>query len=251
MTDPHVNNLVGPEFWEDDYLREVSLPARPDRANPFERCMSRTLAQHAPVSPGHRVLEVGCAPAKWLAFYAERFGASVEGIEYTELGASLSRLNLAECGIDGKIHQADFFTVEPSSYDLVLSLGFIEHFDDLEGAFARHLEFVAPGGRLVIGVPNYRGLNRWLQWLSDPAHLRLHNLRAMDPRLYRRLAALHGLEVTYADHIGGFDPTIIRLGRRVAVPIIVLEGRYRRLAIADRINHPLASSYLVTVMQRA
>jgi SAM-dependent methyltransferase len=250
MTDPHVTNLVGPEFWEDDYLRDVSLPARPDRAVAFDRSLSDTLVRHAPVSPGQRVLEVGCAPAKWLVFYAERFGAAVEGIEYTERGASLSRLNLERCALDGRIHQADFFTVEPSIFNLVLSLGFIEHFDDLEGAFARHLEFVAPGGRLVIGVPNYRGLNRWLQWLSDPEHLRLHNLRAMDPDLYRRLAAAHGLEVTFADHIGGFDPSIIRLGRWVAAPIVLLEGRYRRLAVADKINHPLASSYLLIVMQR-
>jgi len=250
MIDPPVANLADPAFWEEEYLGEVPLPVRPDRSIAFERCLTNALERHAPVTNGQRVLEVGCAPAKWLVFYAERFGADVEGVEYTGRGASLSRMNLELTRVRGKIHHSDFFRIEPSRFDLVLSLGFIEHFDDIEAAFARHVEFVAPSGRLVIGVPNYRGLNRWLQRLSDVDHLAMHNARAMEPQLYYQLAARNGLQLSYADHIGGFDPIIIKLGRRRALPFVLLAGRYRRLRIADRINHPLASSYLLVVMQR-
>jgi SAM-dependent methyltransferase len=174
----------------------------------------------------------------------------VEGIEYTDVGASLSRLNLERAGVEGVIRQADFFDVPPSSFDLVLSLGFIEHFDDLPRVFARHVAFTAPGGTLAIGVPNYRGLNRRLQQLTDASHLDLHNLDAMRPALYRELAAHHGLSVTFIGHIGGIDPIVIKLGRRWLLPFLLLEGLYRRLPFADRINHPLASSYMLVVMRR-
>jgi SAM-dependent methyltransferase len=250
MADQDVTNIVKPEFWETEYLGDVPLPARPDSEMPFERCLAAALEDHAPAGGGERVLEVGCAPARWLVFYAERFGARVEGIEYTGRGVALSRTNLELCGISGEVRHGDFFELDPASFDLVLSLGFIEHFDDVERAFARHVEFVAPGGRLVVGVPNYRGVNRWLQSLADPDHLRLHNLRAMEPQLYTRLAARHGMRLTYLDHIGGFDPIIIKLGRRRALPFVILGSRYRRLKVADRLNHPLASSYLLVVMQR-
>lgn len=250
MDDSTVTNIVSKDFWEDDYLSGTELPSRPDRKLAIDRSIAAALSAHADVERGASVVEIGCAPASWLLFYAERFGAVVTGIEYTERGVALSRANLEAAGVPGTIAHADFFDVTAQPHDLVLSLGFIEHFDDLDATFARHLDFLAPGGRLAVGVPNYRGLNRVLQSMSDPAHLRLHNLEAMRPALYRRLAAEHGLEVEYQDHIGGFDPIIIKIGRRAVLPLILLEGRYRRLRVADRINHPLASSYLLTVLRR-
>jgi SAM-dependent methyltransferase len=250
VPDPKLTNLAEKTFWEDEYFGDVSLPARPDPNMPFERCLAHDLAAHACVEPASKVLEIGCAPAKWLVFYAERFGATVEGIEYSAKGVELSRMNMSAAGVEGTVHEADFFEFEPKPFDLVLSLGFIEHFDDVDRAFAQHVKFVGPRGRLAIGVPNYRGLNRVLQRWSDPAHLRLHNADAMEPSLYRRLAASHGLEVVHLGYLGGFDPIIVKLGRRSARPAIMLEAFYRRLRLADRLNHRLLSSYLLTVLRK-
>lgn len=243
-------NLVEQEFWETDYFGGERLPSRPDPGMAFERCLASALAEHARVDPGETVLEAGCAPGKWLVFYAERFGARVEGIEYSEQGADLTRANLAACDVDGTIHTGDFFAGPAHQVDLVLSLGFIEHFDDLDAAFARHVEFVAPGGKLVIGVPNYRGLNRLVQKWADPAHLAMHNLDAMRPEWYRSLAARHDLKLDHVGYLGGFDPIIIKVRRRSARLWTLAEGRYRRLAAADRINHPALSSYLLAVFSR-
>jgi SAM-dependent methyltransferase len=243
--------LVEPRFWDEEYIWSGSRPPlRPDPALGFDRVLMRAIARWAAPSAGDGVIEIGCAPAKWLVHLAERYGGRVEGIEYTEKGAAFSRANLDACGVQGTIHHADFFTFEPREHDLVLSLGFIEHFDDLEGVFARHVSFVAPGGRLVLGVPNFRGLNRLLQRWSDPAYLALHNLRAMDPILWRKLAGEHGLEATTVRHIGGPDPVIVRLRGRLPTGAAMVEARFRRLRIADRLNHPWFSSYLFMVFAR-
>jgi SAM-dependent methyltransferase len=248
LSDP--KNIVEKTFWEEEYFAGISLPCRPDFDMPFERCLARALEERAPVSRGAHVLEVGCAPARWLLFYAEHFGARVEGIEYSAKGAALSRKNLEQAGIEGAIHQADFFAMDARPFDLVLSLGFIEHFDEIDAVFDRHVQLVAPGGRLVIGVPNYRGLNRVIQWLADPGHLRLHNLKAMKPSLYRRLAGHRALKIEHIDYLGGADPIIIKLGRRGATPLAMLLGRYRRLRLADRLNHRWISSYLLLTFHR-
>jgi SAM-dependent methyltransferase len=251
MSEPNISNLAEMTFWEDEYFGAVELPSRPDITMAFERCLARDLGRHAALEPDATVLEVGCAPAKWLVFFAERFGAKVEGIEYSAKGTELSRANLRLAGVEGTIHHADFFAFEPKPFDLVLSLGFIEHFDDLERAFACHLKFVGPRGRLAIGVPNFRGLNRVVQRLADPAHLRLHNLEAMDSSLYRRLAQSHGLQLEHVGYLGGFDPIIIKHARRSLVrPIILLEALYRRFPVADRIDHRWLSSYLLVVLRR-
>ncbi|HEY7960540.1 MAG TPA: class I SAM-dependent methyltransferase [Solirubrobacteraceae bacterium] len=253
-------NIVEKAFWENDYYwARAELPCRVDTELAFDRSLARALAAYAAVQPGQSVLEVGCAPAKWLLFYAERFGAAVAGIEYSDKGATLSRENLRAAGVPSEIQRADFFDVPPRPYDLVLSIGFIEHFDDIPGTFERHLRFVAPGGRLAIGVPNFRGVNRALQWLAEPEYLALHNIAAMRPSLYREMAAVHDLELEHIGYLGGLDPAIIRLGRGPALsPRRVLPGaatlaerRWRSLALGERLEHRWLSSYLLAVYRSA
>lgn len=243
--------LVDPRFWDEEYIWSGARPPlRPDPELNFDRVLMGAFARWAAPRAEDSVIEIGCAPAKWLVHLGERYGARVEGLEYTEKGAAFSRANLEACGVEGTIYHADFFTFEPRAHDLVVSLGFIEHFDDLEDVFARHVAFVAPGGRLVLGVPNFRGLNRLLQRWADPAYLRLHNLRAMDPQLWRRLASRHGLTPTTVRHIGGPDPVIVRLHGGAVTVIAMAEARLRRLRIAERLDHPWFSSYLFMVFER-
>jgi SAM-dependent methyltransferase len=244
--------LASEEFWEDTYLGDVTLPARPSRSVQFERVLADALARHAPAAGGDSVVEIGCAPATWLGFYAERFGAAVTGIEYTAHGAELSRRNLAALGVGGEIAHADFFDVAPAPHDLVLSLGFIEHFDDLAGTFAHHAAFVAPGGALVLGVPNYRGLMGLLQRAGDPAHLAMHNTTAMDPALWRRLAGEHGLAVEWEGYLDGPDPDIIavRPQRRWLFAALAVLDVLRRIRLGPHLNSARTSAYLLLVMRR-
>lgn len=262
MSEPPSRILTDRSFWEQEYYWGADggeHPYRVDLTEAFDRSLARALEARAPVSPADGVVEIGCAPAKWLIFYAERFGADVEGIEYSEKGALLSRENLQRCGVTGTIHHADFFSIDPRPYKLVLSIGFIEHFSDVAGVFSRHLEFTAPGGQLALGVPNFRGLNRFVQALADPKYLELHNRAAMMPALYRELAKRHGLALEWIGHIGGIDPSIIRLARtrcvvsprRVVPGVVTLaERRFRSTALGERLQHPWVSSYLLATFRR-
>jgi SAM-dependent methyltransferase len=240
--------LTDQEFWEEEYIwTDVQLPARPDPEFSFDRALMNAFARHGAPAAGESVLEIGCAPAKWLVHLAERHGAHVQGVEYSPKGADVSRRNLDACGVDGTIHTADFFTFETEPVDMVVSLGFIEHFDDTTDVFARHLKLVKPGGRLVIGVPNFRGVNGLLQRLGDAPYLALHNRGAMVPRLYRELAARHGLSELFLGHIGGPDPVIVRSKRAPITALILAERRLRRLRFTDDVNHRWLSSYLLGV----
>src|SRR4051794_29467567 len=98
MPEPQIHNRAEQDFWDEEHFANLELPARPHDSMPFERCLARELARYAAVQVGATVLEVGCTPARWLVFYAERFGAKVEGVEYTEKGVELSRRNLELIG---------------------------------------------------------------------------------------------------------------------------------------------------------
>ena len=247
-------SLATKDFWEGDhYTRGIELPARPDPDFPYERCLARALEKLAPVTQSARVLEVGCSPARWLLWYAERFGAAVTGLEYTAAGVRLSRENLAAGGVAGEIHEGDFFSRDLAlgTFDLVLSLGFIEHFDDIPAAFARHVDFVADGGRIALGMPNFRGLIGLLQAWSNRAWLDLHNRQAMDAELYRKLARDHGMQVDAVRYLDGVDPVMVRAGRRSAQAALIPMTWWRRLRLSDRVNHRLISSYMLVTFSRS
>lgn len=257
---PEPGHLTDRNFWETEYYWSRSEGAvRPDEAFAFDRSLGRVLARHAAARPGESVMEVGCAPAKWLVFYAERFGAHVSGIEYSRMGAELSRANLAACGVEGTIYEEDFFAMAPRPYDSVLSFGFLEHFEDLAATFARHVDFVAPGGRLVLGVPNFRGVNRLVQGFADPAYLARHNTAAMSVPRLRSFGEAGGLRLEHLGYLGGFDPSLLRLAsgkplwhpRRFAPAAFTFaEARWRATAVADRVEHRWLSTYLLGVWRR-
>lgn len=244
-------DLASESFWKERYLGHLALPARPWDEVPSERCLMEAFERFAPAAPGERLLEVGCAPGRWMVFYAERFGASVEGVEYTEFGVDQTRENLRRCGVSGTVHHADFWHFNPPEpYDLVLSMGVIEHFRDIDSAFRRHAAFVRPGGRLVIGVPNFQGLNRLLARWCDASWLRVHNLEAMGRREYVRRAREADLRVVSSRYVGGFDPDIISVrvrGKRLLAPA----WRLRKRGAGDRVNAPWLSSHLLMVFSKA
>jgi SAM-dependent methyltransferase len=251
VADNDLERLVEPEFWDEKYFWvDQRPPLRPDPALPFDRTLMRAFARWARPAADEEVVELGCAPAKWLVHLGETYGARVEGVEYTEKGAEFSRANLAACGVEGTVIQGDVFEIEATPRDMAVSLGFIEHFDDLDMVFARHLDFVRPGGRLVIGVPNFTGINGWLQARADRAYLDLHNRRAMDPGLYRSLAARHGLGIEVIKNIGGPDPVIVRSEGKLVTALVLAESRLRRLKATEELDNKLWSSYLFCVLRR-
>ena len=244
------HNLATKSFWEDTYLTGETAVARPSNEFGFDRALVRVLEQRASVPEGATLLEIGCAPAKWMAFYAERFGAKPDGIEYAAGGVELSRANLAACGVEGVVHHADFWEFEfEKPYDAVFSLGFIEHFDAVDDAFDRHIDLVAPGGILILGIPNFQGATRIAQRWSDPEWLALHNMKAMGHKRYVRRAEAAGLEVRSVDYFGGFDPDVIstrKRGRKLLAPIWHLRQRTQR----EGPNASWLSSYLLMVFAK-
>jgi SAM-dependent methyltransferase len=122
--------------------------------------------------------------------------------------------------------EADMFGVEVTRhYDVVLSAGLLEHFDDPKPVLARHLDFLAPGGTLLVTVPNFRGINGWVQRWFDPELLRAHNLETMDP--VRLRAILEELDLTGRVYFyGGFRVWLERFDeRRLPTRVFVLALR--------------------------
>lgn len=107
---------------------------------------------------------------------------------------------------DIRIIEADLFQFEgKEKFDLVCSFGLIEHFKDTEDIFRRHLQFLKPGGTLFITLPNFRGVNGWVQKTFDRLNYDKHEIACMDPDLLKKIAENLGLDVRTSTYFGGFS----------------------------------------------
>jgi SAM-dependent methyltransferase len=160
---------------------------------------------------GAKVLEVGSAPGRHLIRLRDVFGFEPFGVEYSPAGAELNRRLFEQHGIStDNVIQEDFCSPQFQSkyenrFDVVVSNGFIEHFTDVEGVVAKHVNVLAPGGRLVVTIPNLRGANYVLAWLFCKDLIPLHNLSIMRRDRFRKLFLNPDLTPLLCGYFGTFS----------------------------------------------
>lgn len=249
-------SLTDTSFWE-NYWGDFSLPDAIDENRSFDRALAKGLRKVLRGSTGD-ALEIGCAPGRWLAFLAAEFGLRVSGIEYTADGTAATRRNLELLRVNAaEIREADFLTAVPSPrFDVVLSLGFIEHFTDVEAVLRRHAAWAKPGARVVVGVPNFRGVHGVLQRGLDPEVLARHNLTIMNIDRLAQLGQSSGLLTESVEYLGSLEPSlpIARAGVKGPADFLAKVGlravrAIRRAPLVGHVldgwNNRIVSSYIL------
>ncbi|MGH2381490.1 MAG: class I SAM-dependent methyltransferase [Candidatus Limnocylindria bacterium] len=250
--------LTDAAYW-DRYWDEVTLPKehrRQPRAyylNAILDVFDRFLPSEASLSAA----EVGGAPGQYLAYIHRSRGFRVTCIDYSANGCRKTIENFRLLGIPGEVIHADLMDegTDLPTYDVVYSLGLIEHFVDRVSIVERHVQLVRPGGLLILGVPNFRGLTGWFLRTLAPSVYATHVIQAMDLNGWREFEEASRLQVIWKGYIGGFEPSIFarREGRRPATILPYLVARAlkkllsRRLGVLRRINGPRLSGYAMAV----
>lgn len=172
------------------------------------------------VRPGHRFLEVGCAPGKILAWVASELRAEVSGLDYSEPGLATSKYLFKALGLRADLRCEDLgqTTFATASFDVVYSSGLIEHFADPREIIGQHLRLVKPGGTAVMTLPNYRGLYGTLQRYFDAENLLIHNLDIMSVPALMELVTGTGLTVS-AFPEGRMSPWLVSVEKRWPRPV--------------------------------
>ena len=179
---------VGPSDWlwkeGGGYYTEtagelVLRPILPDIGRPRDRRLFELFERHCGLGPGSRVLEAGCGRSRWLPFLGLRLGCRVTGIDIEPHAADLASANLRGAGAEGDVVCGDAFALHRredlrGAFDVVYSMGVLEHFPDVVGRIASLALYLKPGGRILTTVPNLQGLNWLLQRLGDLRTLQAH-----------------------------------------------------------------------------
>jgi hypothetical protein len=160
------DRLTTPSHWErrgDEIASNVDVGSR----SGFRR--QAALLKHALYGrPYESVVEIGAYPGHVLHWICRTFGLRGTAIEYVPSQArSLARAFSSLEVLDG-----DFLapaTFAPGrTWDVVFSLGLVEHWSDLRAPLARHVEMTARGGTCIVGIPLHDGVYGRIMRVIDP-----------------------------------------------------------------------------------
>lgn len=195
----------------------------PDPGRPCDQRILALFERYTSLTVGSHVLEVGCGRSPWLPVLALHMGCVVVGVDIEPFAADLARANLIGAGAQGDIHCRDAFALEENQdlvgrFDLVYSMGVMEHYDDPISRLRVLARYLRPGGRILTTVPNLGGVNWLLQRLADLERLEMHVI--YDSKQLARVHEASGFETIAAGYVGFYDGYLTAAGRRT--------GRARR-----------------------
>lgn len=119
--------------------------------HPFFRYFDLSREDMLPLVPleARRVLDVGCAHGAFGALLKQRLGCAVDGVEAVEVVAAQAEQRLDQ------VYRGDFLQATfPQRYDLISFLDVLEHFPNPVAVLDKARSLLAPGGKLLLSVPN-------------------------------------------------------------------------------------------------
>jgi SAM-dependent methyltransferase len=213
-----------------------------DPTKPWFSDLHRLLTKNLPCDPSMRCLEIGCYPGTYMWYFNKYFGYQVTGVEYVDSCIEPCRENMRSLNLDAEVIHADMFSYAPDPkkplWDVVTSFGLIEHFDDTKAVIQKHLDFLKPGGYLVLVIPNHSGLNGQILKALDQGEYNAHNRMSyerMEENL-KKTGQAELIEGGYYGHIGFWNAGLYSMAQKkgrlaytlVRAPLYVVEhvGRY-------------------------
>jgi len=198
------NLLTDRKFWIDYWEAKTGLSVN----IPEDYLFHHQLADIVKKRDVQTAIELGGFPGYYAVFLRKYFKLDVTLLDYfvhRPVTDSLLKVNqLTEDDIH--VIETDLFNYVPvRGYDLVLSCGLIEHFNDTADIIHRHISFLNPGGTLFITLPNFNALNGWFQKVFDKDNYDKHNIDCMDPELLAGICRSAGLEVVQSRYFGRFS----------------------------------------------
>jgi 2-polyprenyl-3-methyl-5-hydroxy-6-metoxy-1,4-benzoquinol methylase len=152
-------------------------------------------------SPSMHLLEIGCAKSSWLPYFANEFGFSVSGIDYSPAGCEMAIQVLRANEVEGDVVCADFFSPPDTmfgTFDVIVSFGVVEHFEDTALCLRAFSLFLKPGGVLITNIPNMVGSIGYIQKIVNKPVYDIHKL--IDTLSLAKAHECAGLEVLQCDY---------------------------------------------------
>lgn len=224
---------------------------------PMFQGIHKILSKYLPRGGKRTMLEVGAYPGKYLWYFYKYFAFEPWGVEYVESCAKEAQVALEQASVPGKILTKDFFELDPirdagiEGWDMTVSFGFVEHFENPSIAVRKHISVTRPGGLVFISIPNHAGWNGKIMKMISKKKWAQHNKMSLQD-LRATFDTVGGIDIIWSGHIGhiGFWNTCLyetikpKLGKfyyLARLPTWAIEHAGRFLVPNNRVTSPDAA----------
>lgn len=199
------NKLTSQNYWESYYKNPViSKDQIIAICSAYDQFWKKIISANKSDSI-QTILEIGGYPGRYLAYLASKFNLMPTSIDFNSDREKIDQVMKAFDVTDYSVIQTDFLTHQPTDqYDIVISNGFIEHFENFEQVMDKHVAYLKKGGTMLIMIPNKRWLRKWYGFLVDYRNLKAHNLKSMRKKVFIDFAVRNDLELLDFSYFGGF-----------------------------------------------
>jgi len=171
--------LTNKEFWNKGYTNwQIGVLPDPHSLSDFE--LMKIFEEYLPSKKGLNLVEIGCGGSKWLPYFYHKFGYNIFGIDYSEIGVEKAKQNLEMLNCNGEIWRFDFLHDLPASlydsFDILISLGVVEHFNRPEKILKIFSRLLRSDGIIITVCPNMRGLSGYMQKVFSRETYNLHKI---------------------------------------------------------------------------
>ncbi len=198
------NNLTDRAFWAKYWESRIDLVTTVPKKYPFDKILHNIIS----TEDIKTAIELGGFPGYYAIYLKKFYNIAPTLLDYFihhELLNKLlehNNLSIDEVGVI----ETDLFKHEVSAkFDLVLSVGLIEHFEDTKNIIEKHIPFIKEDGKLLITIPNFRGINGWVQRNFDLYNYKKHNTACMNPEFLKSIAEELGLKSVQVYYYGKFS----------------------------------------------
>jgi len=198
------NELTDKAFWANYWESKEDIAFNVPPNYTFHKLLAKIIVENKLSS----AIELGGFPGYYAIFLKKYFGLETTLFDFYVHPKTLKEV-LSANDLSGKkisVIEGDLFKYQPhTQYGLVLSCGLIEHFNDTKDVINKHLSFLKPGGTLFITLPNFTGVNGWVQRKFDRDNYNKHNISSMNPELLAMYCEELGLKNVKAYYYGKFS----------------------------------------------
>ncbi len=246
------NELTSKNFWKNYWESKSGLVFEVPENHTFHQVLSKIIGQNNTKT----AIELGGFPGYYAVFLKKYFNLQATLLDYyihKEIMESLLHKNNLQKPDIAAI-EADLFNYKPEEkYDLVLSCGLIEHFNDTRDIINRHVSFLDTNGVLLITLPNFRGINGWVQKTFDHDNYVKHNINSMDVDLLKNIAKELHLKDVDVYYFGGFSTWLENRHQKSAIVKLFVKTIWFAGKILSKIfpvESKLMSPYIVLTAKR-
>ncbi len=159
-------DIAGKKYWDNTWshsqIPTIIDPSDKRIGNVIHRAQNdffhRIFDQYLDHTEGLQLLEVGCGNSAFLPYMKKEFGFIVSGLDYSEIGCEMTKKASEYYGIEANIVCCDLFDPIESldnCFDVVISMGVIEHFNNTIAPCKAMHKLVKAGGIIITIIPNF------------------------------------------------------------------------------------------------